>query len=228
MSRESLIVISRLIVAAVFIASVLAMALGDFFITLITVSGGLLVWFLYLLAAGLGTSRDEGGTETTLGKTLSKVVAGLGGVLAVSAFITYGVEQTMWGGYAFNLAGLALALAVFWVTLMPLVVLQLLSKPGVPTESRMEQQVTALPEDAQPPTATAMPEQQIYYGTPYPQEPDTYGEGEYIEYDEEGEEWAGEEEEDDEDDDEEDEGDEYEDEDDEAEYEEDDNEEDAR
>ena len=225
MSRESLIVISRLIVAAVFIASVLAMALGDFFITLITVSGGLLVWLLYLLAAGLGTSRDESGTETTLGKTLSKVVAGLGGVLAVSAFITYGVEQTIWGGYAFNLAGLALALAVFWVTLMPLVVLQLLSKPGVPTASRMEQQATTSPE---PPTATAMPDEQLYYSAPYPQEPDTYGEGEYIEYDEEGEEWVGEEEEEDEDDDEEDEGDEYEDEDDEAEYEEGDNEEDAR
>ncbi len=131
----------------------------------------------------------------------------------------------MWGGFAFNLAGLALALAVLWITLMPLVVLQLLSKPGVPTASRMEQQATTSPES---PTATAMPDEQLYYGAPHPQEPDTYGEGEYIEYDEEGEEWAGEEEDDDEDDDEEDEGDEYEDEDDEAEYEEDDNEEDAR
>ncbi len=195
MSRESLIVISRLIVAAVFIASVLAMALGEFFITLITVSGGLIIWLLYLLAAGLGTPQGERGTETTLGKTLSKIVAGLGGVLAVSAFKTYGVEQTIWGGYAFDLAGLALALAVLWVTLMPLVVLQLLSKPGVPPAWGREKQAPALPEGAQPPTATEIPEERIYFGTPYPQEPDAYGEDEYIEYDDEGEEWAGEEEE---------------------------------
>ncbi len=224
MSRESLIAISRLIVVAVFIASLLAMALGEFFITLIAISGGLLVWVLYLLAAGLGTPQGESATESSLGKTLSKVVAGLGGVLAISAFKTYGVEQTIWGGYAFDVMGLALALAVLWVTLMPLVVLQLLSKPGMPPAYRMGKQMTALPEGAQPLTATGMPEEQIYFGTPYPQEPDAYGEDEYIEYDEEGEEWAGEDEEDDEDDDEDEE--EYEDE--EAEYEEDDDEEDAR
>ncbi|UCH63624.1 MAG: hypothetical protein JSU77_04045, partial [Fidelibacterota bacterium] len=147
-----------------------------------------------------------------------KVVAGLGGVLTVSAFMTYGVERTIHGGYAFHLAGLALALAVLWVTLVPLVILQLLSKPGGPTVSRMEQQATGLPDDAQPPTAAEMPEQQLYYGTPYPQEPDTYGEGEYIEYGEEGEQWAGEAEEGDEGYYEDEEEDEYEDED---EYEED-------
>ncbi len=225
MSRESLIIISRLIVAAVFITSVLAMALGDFFITLIIVSGGLIIWLLYLLAAGLGTPQGESGAETTLGKTLSKVVAGLGGVLAVSAFKTYGVEQTIFGDYAFDLAGLALALAVLWISLMPLVILQLLSKPGMPPAWGKEKQAQALPEGAQPPTATEMPEQQLYYGTPYPQEPDTYGEGEYIEYEEEGEELAGEAEEGDEDYYEDEEGDEYED---ESEYEEDDDEEDVR
>jgi len=187
MSRESLIIISRLIVAAVFITSILAMAMGDFFITLITVSGGLIVWLLYLLAADLGPGREASGGETTFGKTLSKVVAGLGGILAVSAFITYGVEQTMWGSYAFNLAGLALALAILWVTLMPLVILQLMSKPRAP----------AAPESERP--AAAMPEQQLYYDAAYPQEPDTYGQEDYIEYDEEGEEWEGDEEEGDED-----------------------------
>ncbi len=201
MSRESLIIISRLIVAAVFISSILAMALGDFFITLITVSGGLIVWLLYLLAADLGPSQEASAAETTFGKALSKVVAGLGGILAVSAFVTYGVEQTMWGGYAFDLAGLALALAILWVTLMPLVILQLLGKSWMPAAPGTGRPEAALPEDAQPPSATAMPEQQIYYGGPYPQEPDAY-EGDYIEYDEEGEEWEGEEEEGDEDEDE--------------------------
>ncbi len=221
MSRESLIAISRLIVVAVFFASLLAMALGEFFITLIAISGGLIIWLLYLLAAGLGTPRSESGTESSLGKTLSKVVAGLGGVLAVSAFKTYGIEQTIWGSYAFDVMGLALALAVLWVMLMPLVVLQLLSKPGPPPAWGREKQAPALPEGAQPPTATEIPEEQIYYGTPYPQEPATYGEEEYIEYDEEGEEGAGEEEEDDEDYYEDEEGNEAED---EAEYEEDEDE----
>ncbi len=220
MSRESLIIISRLIVAAVFITSILAMALGNFFITLITVSGGLIVWLLYLLAADLGPSQEASAADITFGKTLSKVVAGLGAVLAVSAFVTYGVEQTMWGGYAFDLAGLALALAILWVTLMPLVILQLISKPGAPAALRIERQAAALPEETQPPSAAAMPEQPIYYGTPYPQEPDAY-EGDYIEYDEEGEEWEGAEEEGDEDYYEDEEGYEYEDED---EYEEDEDE----
>ena len=220
MSRESLIIISRFIVAAVFITSILAMALGDFFITLITVSGGLIVWLLYLLAAGLGTVQGEGEMEITFGKTLSKVVAGLGGVLAVSAFVTYGVEQTMWGGYAFDLAGLALALAILWVTLMPLVILQLISKPRAPAAPQTERPAAALPEEPRPPSATAIPEQQFYYDAAYPQEPDAY-EGDYIEYDEEGEEWEGEEEEGDEDYYEDEEGYEYEDED---EYEEDEDE----
>lgn len=222
MSRESLIAISRLIVAAVFSASLLAMALGEFFITLIAISGGLIIWLLYLLAAGLGTPQSESGTESSLGKTLSKVVAGLGGVLAVSAFKTYGIEQTIWGGYAFDVMGLALALAVLWVTLMPLVVLQLLSKPGVSPAYRREKQAPALPEGAQPPTEAEIPEERLYFGTPYPQEPDAYGDEEYIEYDEEGEEWAGEEEAEEEDDYEDEEGNEAED---EAEYEEDDDEE---
>lgn len=220
MSRESLIVISRLIVAAVFITSILAMALGDFFVTLITVSGGLIVWLLYLLAADLGPSQEASAAETTFGKTLSKVVAGLGAVLAVSAFVTYGVKQTMWGGYAFDLAGLALALAILWVTIMPLVVLQLLGKSRMPAAPGTGRPGAALPEDAQSPTATTMPEQQLYYGGPYPQEPDAY-EGDYIEYDEEGEEWEGEEEEGDEDYYEDEEGYEYED---EGEYEEDEDE----
>ena len=221
MSRESLIIISRLIVAAVFITSILAMALGDFFITLITVSGGLIVWLLYLLAADLGPSQEADAAETTFGKTLSKVVAGLGGILAISAFRSYGIEETMWGGYAFDLAGLALALAILWVTIMPLVILQLMSKPLRQSFDRTQDmaqgrpRAPAAPESERP--AAAMPEQPIYYGTPYPQEPDAY-EGDYIEYDEEGEEWEGEEEEGGEDYYEDEEGYEYEDED---EYEED-------
>lgn len=216
MSRESLIVIGRLILGAVFITSILAMALGDFFITLITVSGGLIVWLLYLLAADLGPSQEASAAETTFGKTLSRVVAGLGGVLAVSAFMTYGVEQTMWGGYAFDLAGLALALAVLWVTLMPLVILQLIGKPL--RQAQGGPRAPAAPRAERP--AAAMPEQQLYYDAAYPQEPDTY-EGDYIEYDEEGEEWEGADEEGDEDYYEDEEGYEYEGED---EYEEDEDE----
>ncbi|MFB0515421.1 MAG: hypothetical protein ACETWG_02310 [Candidatus Neomarinimicrobiota bacterium] len=188
MSRESRVIISRLIVVVVFIISLLAMALGDFFITLITVSGGLIVWLLYLLAADLRASQEARATETSFGKTLSRVVAGLGGVLAISAFMTYGMEQTMWGSYTFNLAGLALALAVLVVMLLPLIVLELAGKkPEGLVAPRAEVQVPP-PEAEQPPSVTALPEQQLYYGTPYPPGYEPYGLEPYPGY-EEDEDW---------------------------------------
>jgi hypothetical protein len=198
MSRESRVIISRLIVVAVFMISIAAMALGDFFITLITVSGGLIIWLLYLLAAGLGPSAHEERPDTPLGKSLSKVVAGLGGILAISAFITYSIEQTMWGGYSFNVAGLALALAILVVMLMPLFVIELTGKPKAPATSPAEMEVTAPPAPPAPPTATAMPEAPIYYGDQYPQGDEPY---EYDdEYESEGEEWEEDDSEEDDDD----------------------------
>lgn len=166
MSRDSRVLISRLIVTAVFISSLVAAVLGSFLITLITVSGGLIAWLLYLLSADLGPIPDTSEAETSLAQSLSKVLAGLGGILAVSALRTYGLEQTMWGGYTFNLMGLALALAVLLVTLMPLVILRLIGK------SRGT--VSALSSPPQPeqtyPSAVQPPPAQPYAYPPYDQE----------------------------------------------------------
>lgn len=210
MSRDSRVLISRLIITAVFVSSLLAAVLGNFLITLITVSGGLMVWLLYLLSADLGPIPDTGGAETSLAQSLSKVLAGLGGILAVSALGTYGLDQTMWGGYTFNLMGLALALAVLLITLMPLVILRLIGKP------RGTASVAAPhtpPEQTYSPTVQPPPAQPYAYA-PYDQE--------YVEYDEDNEDqdWAG-----DEVDDEGDEEEAYED--DDEEYEEEDEEEDG-
>ena len=177
MSRDSRVLISRLIVTALFIISLIAAVLGNFLITLITVSGGLLVWLLYLLSADLGSTPETGGAETSLAQTLSKVLAGLGGILAVSALATYGLDQTMWGSYTFNLMGLALALAVLLISLMPLVILRLIGKPrGTVSGTGL----LAQPEQTYPPAVQPPPAQPYAYG-PYAQE-----EG-YVEYeDEEG------------------------------------------
>ncbi len=134
MTREGRIFISRLIVVLVYAASLAALLLGDFLITLITVGIGLLCWLFYLLAAGLGGPQADPGTGTPLGLAVSRVIAGLGVVLALSAFITYGLEQNIWGGYIFNLLGPALAVAVLVVTTLPLVVLLLTRKPAAPVE----------------------------------------------------------------------------------------------
>lgn len=210
MSRDSRVLISRLIVTAVFISSLVAAVLGSFLITLITVSGGLLAWLLYLLSADLGPIPDTGEAETSLAQGLSKVLAGLGGILAVSALKTYGLDQTMWGGYTFNLMGLALALAVLLVTLMPLVILRLIGKSrGTVTVAPPPPQ----PEQTYPPAVQPPPAQ------PYAYEPEE--QEEYDEYDGEEDE-ENEENEDDEDDEEEDEEWEYEE---GTEYEEDDEEE---
>ena len=187
MSRETRVMISRIIIVTIFILSILAVVLGDFFITLITVCGGLFVWLLYLLAADLGTTQEQETRGTSLGKNVSKIIAGLGGILAVSAFMTYGMEQTMWGDFTFNLAGIALALAILVVMLLPLVILLLIAKPGVPP-SAAKPTPSAL-EPAAPPPATAIPEQPFYYGTPYPYSPYYTPTEEEMEYDEEGEEW---------------------------------------
>ncbi len=182
MSRESRVLISRFIVVIMFVASVLAMALGNFFATLITISVGMIFWLLYLLAADLGRVGAGIVAETSLGKSISMVVAGLGGVLALSAFLTYGLEQTIWGGYTFHLAGVALALAVLAVMLMPLIVLELTGRrTAAPTSPSVEQ------------AATALPEQQLYYGAPYPPDYEDYDEEDSLES-EEDEDWEEEEE----------------------------------
>lgn len=198
MSRESLIIISRLIVVFIFCVSLVATAVSDFLVTLIVVCGGMTIWLLYLVSAGLGSGPAGGGTTATLGKTISKVVAGLGGILAISAFITYGMEQTIWGGWAFNVTGVALALAILWITLMPLVVLQLMGSAAGPGVSGTEVPGGAPPGEAQPPSATPLPDEQLFYGAPYPEELEPYDQGEYADYDEEDEDWEGYEEDEDE------------------------------
>ncbi len=134
MTREGRIFISRLIVVLVYAASLAALLLGDFLITLITIGVGLLCWLFYLLAADLGTPPADPVSSTPLGLAVSRVIAGLGVVLALSAFITYGLEQNIWGGYTFNLLGPALAVAVLVVTTLPLVVLLLTRQPAAPVE----------------------------------------------------------------------------------------------
>ncbi len=143
MTREGRIFISRLIVVLVYTASLAALLLGDFLVTLITIGIGLLCWLFYLLAAGLGgpqadpssgSLQADPGSGAPLGLAVSRVIAGLGVLLALSAFMTYGLEQNIWGGYTLNLLGPALAVAVLVVTTLPLVVLLLTSKPAVPVE----------------------------------------------------------------------------------------------
>ncbi len=127
----------------VYTASLAALLLGDFLITLITVGIGTLCWLFYLLAADLGGPQaDPGsgspqadlGSGAPLGLAVGRVIAGLGVLLAISAFITYGLEQNIWGGYTLNLLGPALAVGVLVVTTLPLVVLLLTSKPAAPVE----------------------------------------------------------------------------------------------
>ncbi len=134
MTREGRIFISRLIVVLVYAAGLAALLLGDFLITLITIGIGLLCWLFYLLAADLGTPQADPVSSTPLGLAVSRVIAGLGVVLALSAFSTYGLEQNIWGGYTFNLLGPALAVAVLVVTTLPLVVLLLTRQPAAPVE----------------------------------------------------------------------------------------------
>ena len=195
MSRESRIFFSRLIVAGIFALSIIAAILAHFLVTLISVAGGILVWLLYLLSAGLGTEEADGENRATIGRNISKVLAGLGAVLAISAFNTYGIEQTMWGTYLFNVQGLAIAMLILLITISPLVILQLTSTPGSHT-SKAAPDLLQRPPPAQP------------YYPPVRQPEDPYDdEGEYFDEDEdedEDEEYDDDEEEDGEEDEEED------------------------
>ncbi|MFC1480875.1 hypothetical protein ACFL6E_01340 [Candidatus Neomarinimicrobiota bacterium] len=126
MSREARVLISRLIIVAIYGFSILATVFNEFLITLSIASVGLMFWLIYLLSAGLG-SRDQHDSPKAFAGAIARVVAGLGTILAVSAFITYSIEQTMWGGYTFNLLGLALGVLILVLTLAPLVLLHLVS-----------------------------------------------------------------------------------------------------
>ena len=189
MSRESRVLISRMIVVLIFISSLAALVLGDFLITLITVAGGLILWLLYLVAADLGAAHSGTDGTSSLGQSISKVVAGLGGVLAVSAFRTYGLQQTMWGSYTFELAGVALGLAVLVLALLPLLLVQLIRKPAGPAPPIQAGKSVSLPAAGAPGQNITRPEQQVYYGTPQPQAIPAYGPEEAPAYEEEDEDW---------------------------------------
>ncbi|MCH7574058.1 MAG: hypothetical protein IIA59_02945 [Candidatus Marinimicrobia bacterium] len=172
MSRESRIFFSRLIVAGIFALSIIAAILAHFLVTLISVAGGILVWLLYLLSAGLGTEEEDGENRATIGRNISKVLAGLGAVLAISAFNTYGIEQTMWGTYLFNVQGLAIAMLILLITISPLVILQLTSAPGSHTSQAASDLLMRPP-----------PPQPYYPPVRQPEEP-YEDEGEYYDEDE--------------------------------------------
>ncbi len=129
MTREGRILISRMIVVLVFLASLAALVTGNFLMTLTVTGIGLLCWLMYLMGADLGATAADG-DGTGPGLAVTRVIAGLGVILAVSAFKTYGMEQTMFGGYTFNLLGPALAVAVLVVSMLPLVILRLTGKQG--------------------------------------------------------------------------------------------------
>ncbi|MFC1618551.1 hypothetical protein ACFL45_01265 [Candidatus Neomarinimicrobiota bacterium] len=191
MSLEARVTISRLIVATIFIISIISMVLGNFFTTLIAVSGGLVFWLLYLVAADLGVRQTREESVTPLGKSLSMVVAGLGGILAISTFLSYGLELTMWGGYAFDVAGIALTIAVLVLTLLPLLVYQLVRRPADAPPAAIATPPVAEAPPAQPSLDQAQP---IYYGAPYYPEYGDYAPPQELEYEAEGEEWMSEDE----------------------------------
>ena len=168
MSREARVLISRMIVVLVFVSSLLTLVLAGFFLTVITVSGGLILWLLYLLAADLGATPGQPEAAPSIGQSLSKVVAGLGGILALSALRSYGLEQTMWGGYTVSVSGVALSLALLVLMLMPLVITQLTRKPPA-LSSLVTGEKQATPGDTAPPAPQLAAREPVAAGeTPYP------------------------------------------------------------
>ncbi len=148
MTRDARVVISRIILTAVYLAGLAALVTGSFAITLATVSAGFLIWLMYLLSAALGTNGEEGGASLlTVGKNVSRALAGLGAILAIGAVAFYGLEQTMWGGYNFKSLGFGLALGILVITLLPLVILKLIE--GRP--STVPEPAAAVPPSPQSP-----------------------------------------------------------------------------
>ena len=122
MSREALIIISRIIVVSIFIFVLIAAALGSFIYTLIVAATGMFIWLIYLVSADLGQSD---GSATPVSINIGRVLAGLGLILAVSAFLTYGIERTMWGGFNFSVEGAAISILILFFTMLPLIILTL-------------------------------------------------------------------------------------------------------
>lgn len=135
MSREALIIISRIIVVSIFIFVLIAAVLGSFIYTLIVAATGMFIWLIYLVSADLGKSD---GSATPVSINIGRVLAGLGLILAVSSFLTYGFEQTIWGGFNFRLEGAAISILILFLTMLPLIILTLTrssSPPHVPGEA---------------------------------------------------------------------------------------------
>lgn len=153
----------------------ISFAMERFYTSILVISGGVLVWIIYVNVSGVKIRRAAG-----------SILVIFGILLFTACFMAFGIEQDIWGGYLINSEGAVLSIIVLFFAVMPGLIFLYLTKPSGIEEPAV---LTSAP----PPNKEAFPafESEQYYEPPYGDyeyayDPDLYEEDdeEYEDYEE--------------------------------------------
>lgn len=124
-----------LILLGAIIGVVLSFVAAHYYLAILFVVGGLLVWMIYVNVARVRIHRQTGA-----------ILIIFGVLLATGVFLAFGIQQDMWGGYRLKPEGAILSLVLLLFGVMPGLILTYFHKPPIPIRP---------PEAAEPPETEA-------------------------------------------------------------------------
>ena len=86
----------------------ISLAMERFYTSMLLISGGVLVWIIYVNVSGIKIKRTAG-----------SILVIFGIFLFTACFMAFGLEQDMWGGYLVNSEGATLSMIVLFFAVMP-------------------------------------------------------------------------------------------------------------
>ncbi|MFQ6675199.1 MAG: hypothetical protein ACE5LH_02515 [Fidelibacterota bacterium] len=154
-------VFGYLILTAAVIGVVLSFVALRYYLAIIFVVSGLLVWMIYVNLVQVRIHRQTGA-----------VLIIFGVLLASAVFMAFGLEQDMWGGYRLKPEGAILSVVILLFGIMPGLIFYYFHKPAAPV--RPPEPGAAGPAEA-PQVPSAAP-------SPPPEPPETAPPEEYAEW----------------------------------------------
>lgn len=136
-----------LILLSAIIGVVLSFAAVHFYLAILFVVGGLLVWMTYVNLARVPIHRQTGA-----------ILIIFGVLLASAVFMAFGIEQDIWGGYRLKPEGAILSLVILLFGIMPgLIFYYYHAPPGPPQPSQARTEEPSGPSE-EPPAPGDRPE----------------------------------------------------------------------
>ncbi len=108
-----------LILFATAVGFFISFAMERFYASILLISGGVLVWIIYVNVSGVKIRRTAG-----------SILVIFGICLFTACFMAFGIEQDMWGGYLVNSEGATLSIIVLFFAVMPGLIFLYMTKPS--------------------------------------------------------------------------------------------------